>query len=106
MAKQSQRSRPIKLEWPMGGVSRRGPYRAPQGFTTREAVNVRPVGPFEERRRGGSRPGLIKSHLDLLGSGNPVRLLANVTWMDDSGMQVFSETWDAPVGTIFEPAGD
>ncbi len=55
------RSSTKALAFPLAGVSRRGAYRQQtRPFTAPWAVNVRTVGPSEQRRRGGSRPGLAK----------------------------------------------
>jgi len=51
-----------QLAFPMAGVSRRGEYRemATPPYATPWALNVRGESPIERRKRGGSRPGLVK----------------------------------------------
>lgn len=51
-----------QLAFPMAGVSRRGEYRemATPPYASPWALNVRGESPIERRKRGGSRPGLVK----------------------------------------------
>jgi hypothetical protein len=69
-------------------------------YSTPDAVNVRAKGPLAERRRGGSRPGLVKMFADQLGAGTPVNLLGQVSeiisgqateWVETFGP--FNYTW-------------
>lgn len=73
------------LEFPLAGVSRRGPHRQRAGasYTAPWAVNVRTNGPSEKRRRGGSRPGLAKLSETSLGAA--VTSLIPVTYVDNAG---------------------
>jgi hypothetical protein len=95
----------LNLHWPLGGLDRRASYRQQAPYTTFDALNVRPLDPMEGRERGGSRPGLGKAYYEQLGSGNPVRLLSEVTaipydgmqyWIDDFTGPAVSSVWTAP----------
>ena len=48
------------LVFPLAGVARQSGYESAPPFTAPWAVNVRGVGAIKNRRRGGSRPGLVK----------------------------------------------
>jgi len=79
MAKQ----RTVDLIFPVGGLNRRFAYQHQPPFTTPDCLNVWPDSPVEGRARGGSRPGLQKTHGltgtgGPLGDGSPVRLLGQV----------------------------
>lgn len=73
--------RSIPIRFPAGGYFARVGFQkhAAQYFTAR-VLNVWPDGTATERERGGSRPGLGKSHATLLGSGNPIRLLTTTQY--------------------------
>ena len=72
------------LTFPLAGVSRRRGYREQQRpYAAPWAVNVRGVGPFESRGRGGSRPGLSKVHANDFGS--VITAINSVTSVDSSG---------------------
>lgn len=95
----------LPLHWPMAGVVRKNAYRSQAPYSCQDAQNVRPDGVIEGRNRGGQRPGLEKSHYDLLGSGNPVRLLNQVTVVKTDGFTY--ETDDFPgtaLGSIWSTA--
>jgi len=71
----------IELQAPKGGLFRRLAYQKHQPFTSPELENVWPDDPILERQRIGSRPAYRLSHTTELGSGNPVRLLADVMYV-------------------------
>lgn len=77
------RSASRALSFPLGGVSRRVGYRE-QGrpYTAPWAVNCRTVGPSESRKRGGSRPGLVKLCASDLGE---VVALFPIAYVDSGG---------------------
>lgn len=54
------KTRAMDIKFPLRGVSRRVGYCQESPYASPYAVNVRPAGPLETRRRGGSRPGLTK----------------------------------------------
>ncbi len=69
--------RGLNIQFPLGGLNRRGPYRQQSPYTTPDALNVRPFATLEGRERGGSRPGLYVSHEDRIETG-PVRMLESM----------------------------
>lgn len=79
--------RPIDLRFPVGGLVERFGHQQGPVFSTPDCLNVRPYDTLQGRMRGGSRPGLTKAFNDLLGSGNPVRLLSCVTYVETDGFQ-------------------
>ncbi|KKN46477.1 hypothetical protein LCGC14_0672470 [marine sediment metagenome] len=54
-------------------------------------MNVRPIGQLESRERGGSRPGLLRSHIDSLGSA--VRFLHPMVLAPGTGLTSWSDTF-------------
>lgn len=87
------------LTFPLAGVSRRGAYRQQtRPFSAPWAVNVRTVGPSELRRRGGSRPGLVKYCPTDLGDG--VSALIPVTYIDSGGTRRHDLVYVADGGTL------
>ena len=92
----------IELQFPFGGLSRNDGYQREPPYTTARCQNVRPRCVFENRKRGGSRPGVARAFYDQLGSGNPVRLLNRVTtaedttlhsWIDQFTDTAFLDVW-------------
>ncbi len=77
MSRQSQ----LELQWPAGGVATRSSHAAEPFYTSPAALNVRSFDAIQQRQRGGSRAGMTKAYYQQLGSGNPVRLLANLTYV-------------------------
>lgn len=75
----------VQLQFPVGGLSRVTSYQSQPPFTTYDACNVRPVDSLDRRTRGGSRPGVNKEYYELLGSGNPIRMLGSVTYTAGGG---------------------
>ena len=90
------KKRAISLEFPLGGLDERFAIQRQKPFTTVDALNVRPDGTLEQRTRGGSRPGLGRAFGELLGSGNPVNMLAQVRSVA-SGKSVWEDSFDGPV---------
>lgn len=64
------RKRQMQIGFPLGGLDRKAAYRQQKPYTTVDCLNVRPTGTIERRDRGGTRPGLVQSHQDDIGS-NP-----------------------------------
>lgn len=73
-----------QLAFPLAGVGRRGEYReqSTPPHTAPWAINVRGESTIEHRKRGGSRPGLVK-YLSS-GFGAPVTAIIPVTSVDSS----------------------
>ena len=63
------------ITWPSGGVDRAFGFHQQPPYTTYDARNVRTIDVFDNRARGGVRPGVTKHHATQFGSGNPVRAL-------------------------------
>ena len=86
---------PVDILFPHLGVSRVAGFQAQPPYSAPDALNVRPDDVFERRRRGGSRPGLLKAFSQELGSGSPVRLLNSVlTGQELPATENFEEPFD------------
>lgn len=81
------------LRFPLGGLNRRVAYRQQPPFTSPDCINVRPDAALEGRSRGGSRPGLGKAFYEELGSGAPVRLLADVAVAETNGFACWTDNF-------------
>jgi len=88
------RSRKIKLRFPVKGLDRRLSFERQPPYSSPDLSNVRVSEVYDERERGGSRPGTGKAILTQLGSGNTVNLLASVTSADSSGFRQFVENFN------------
>jgi hypothetical protein len=73
--------RAITLRAPVGGLYKRLGYQQQPPFTSPDASNVRSDSAIEGRERIGSRPGLSKAVATQLGSGNPVRMLGEISYI-------------------------
>src|ERR1035437_209438 len=73
------------LEFPLAGVGRRGSYReqATPPYATPWAVNVRGESTLEHRKRGASRPGLVKVCATRFGDN--ITAVVPVTYIDANG---------------------
>src|SRR6056297_1268539 len=89
--------------YPAGGLARGVSYQRQAPFTTPDCNNVQPEDTLEGRVRGGSRPGLQRTHPD---NGGKVNLLeevsvarvegdARTTTVDDFQGDTFASEWDA-----------
>lgn len=94
------KKRRMRIGFPLGGLDRRASYRQQKPYTSPDMENVRPVGTLENRERGGSRPGLVKSHQDDLGSN--IRMLTPMVlapgddftaWSDTFGGTALKDVW-------------
>ncbi len=83
--------RSMRIQFPLGGLNRERAHRQQPPFTTRDCSNVRPIGMIEQRERGGSRPGLVKSHADDIGT--EVRLLSPMVLALGDGFTNWSDTF-------------
>jgi hypothetical protein len=96
--------RAIELQWPAGGLNRAAAFQKQAPFTTQDCLNVRPLDPFFERARGGSRPGLTKAFYTQLGSGNPVQLLRSVETISAGGLLQWSDNFSGgSFGSAWSP---
>lgn len=95
----------LNLQWPVGGLHRANGYQAQPPYTTFDCSNVRVRDSILGRSRGGSRPGLTKASYTLLGSGNPVRMLAGVTTVETDGLSFESDDFrGATMGSAWTAA--
>lgn len=91
------------LRFPTGGLDRSQAYRQQPPFTTPDCLNVRPSSTLEGRERGGSRPGLVRSHVTDL--GGPVRLLHLMTLASGDGFTAWLEPFDGlSLGSVWSTA--
>src|SRR5690349_6184536 len=96
----------INLQFPLGGLDRRYSYRGQPPFTTPDALNVRPKATQDRRTKGGSRPGTGKAYYTQLGSGNPIRMLADVTIVGTDGFTFWEDNFHggSSLGTAWATA--
>lgn len=94
------KKRRLRIAFPLGGLDRKRAYRQSPPYSTPDALNVGPVGTLESRERGGSRPGLIQSHQDDLGSNprflEPMILAPGdsfTAWSDTFGGSSLAAAW-------------
>jgi hypothetical protein len=85
------KKRAVRIRFPLGGIDREGPHHQQPPYTTIDCLNVRPIGQFEHRERGGSRPGIIRAYAEDL--GDEVRLLAPMNLALGDGFTNFSDTF-------------
>lgn len=85
--------RVLDLRFPTGGLLKRAGFQRLAPYGTADCVNVRPFDVIEGRERGGSRPGLGKADYNVLGSGNPIRMLAGVTVVVTDGLQYWIDNF-------------
>ena len=83
--------RQINVQFPLAGLNRKAAYRQQPPYSTPDCLNVRPVESLQGRERGGSRPGLVESHIDNL--GDAVRMLAPMTLALGDGFTSWSDTF-------------
>lgn len=100
----AQRRR-VDVQFPLGGLNRRGAYRQQAPYTSTDLLNVRPRGTSEGRERGGSRPGLVESHVDDL--PGEIRFLSPMVlalgddfmaWSDTFGGTEMGDAWTSEGG--------
>ena len=89
--KKELRKRNIEIAFPTAGLNRKGAYHQQKPFTTPDCLNVRALDALENRERGGSRPGLIYSHIDTLSS--QVVMLSPMSVNLGDGFTSFSDTF-------------
>lgn len=62
----------VELQYPLGGLWRRGALQSQPPFTTPGCQNVRPRDVFQQRERGGQRPGISRAYAETLGDDTTV----------------------------------
>lgn len=89
------RSKILDLQFPLAGLDRRNSYRRQAPYATPDCLNVRPYDTDLDRRRGGSRPGMNKAYDEQIsGASNPVRMLNQVTIVENDGFREWSDFFD------------
>lgn len=73
-------SKLLEIHFPLGGLNKAPAYQRQKPYTSPSLNNVRPSDTLLGRDRGGSRPGIAKHYAAQMGSGNPTRLLSEVTY--------------------------
>lgn len=91
-------SRTMRLLFPLGGLHEGAGRQSQPPYTTPDCLNVRPVGAVERRRRGGSRPGIVKAYAEVLGGGEPVRMLGALNWLISGVDGVLTDHFLSPIG--------
>jgi len=86
--------RKLNLRFPALGLERKVGYENQAPFSSPSLENVRIQEIYQDRERGGSRPGSGKAFVEELGGGSKVNLLEEVTVTDDSGFRVFAENFN------------
>ena len=85
------KQRKLEIVFPLAGLNRKSAYRQQTPYSSPDLLNVRAVGTVAGRERGGSRPGLVQSHVDDLGSN--VRMLTQMTLALGDGFTSYSDTF-------------
>ena len=85
------KKRQIEIVFPTSGLNRKAAYRQQAPYSSPELLNVRAIEPIASRQRGGSRPGLMLSHIDNLGAA--IQMLAPMTLNLGDGFTNFSDTF-------------
>lgn len=94
----------LEIQFPAGGLHEGHGYRQQAPYTSPRLLNVRPKGVLEKRARGGSRPGLGKAFYEELGSGNPIRLMEQVTVSDPTGFAYWLDTFQGVLDPVWSTA--
>lgn len=99
-------TRAIEIRFPSGGLNRRMAYQTQPPFTVVDALNVQPDSYPSFRERGGSRPGTVPAFRTQLGSGNPVRMLAKLDIVEDTGFTYWADSFDGTsLGSVWTAGG-
>jgi len=95
----------LDIRWPTMGLVKKFAYRSQPPYASPDCLNVRSSETIEGRERGGSRPGLIKSHDTQLGSGNPIRLLEQCTVVREDSVSYWEDGFQgSTLGSIWTAA--
>jgi len=81
----------LEIAFPLAGLNRKAAYRQQAPYSSTDVLNVRPIDTICRRERGGSRPGLMQSHIDDLGSN--VRMLTQMTLATGDKFTSYSDTF-------------
>ena len=79
--------------FPLRGLFRGGSYQQQPPYSTPDCMNVRPYETLEGRARGGTRPGIVKSFQEELGSGAVLRTLTSVRYLKEDALSQWSQDW-------------
>jgi len=85
------KKRELHVPFPLAGLNRSGAYRQQPPYSSPDMLNVRGAAALERRERGGSRPGLVYSHDDDIGSN--VRMLTTMTLALGDSFTIWSDTF-------------
>lgn len=85
------RKNQLHILFPIAGLNRSGAYRQQPPYSSADMMNVRGTATLEGRERGGSRPGLVYSHIDDI--GGEVRMLSLMTLALSDGFTTWSDTF-------------
>ena len=85
------KKRDLQVLFPLAGLNRRGAYRQQPPYSSPDLSNVRPMATIEGRERGGSRPGLVKSHITDIGAN--VRMLYPMVLALGDNFTTWSDTF-------------
>jgi hypothetical protein len=78
-----RKSMSVNFSFPLNGLNKNRAVSSQTLDTSSDLSNVRPYDVFENRARGGQRPGLNKwGDGDDIGSGNPIVSLLSITYME------------------------
>ena len=102
----------VDIAFPVGGLHRGAAFQTQPPYSSPDMLNVRPRDVVEQRGRGGSRPGLTRTHAPLAAQ---VDMLAEVAiarrdgdardlWMDEFGGTSLGSGWSSVTGTSGTPA--
>lgn len=101
------RKKSHRLQFPAAGKILRYATQNQPPFSCFDAQNVRlnSANGVTGIERGGSRPGIAKAFDQQLGSGNPVRLLTDVTWVSSNSL--INRMYASANGTFYreQPSG-
>ena len=85
--------------FPLKGLDKGGPTEGQPPLTSPAMDNVRPFDVFDQRARGGQRPGLDKKYEQQVGSSTqPISKLLSVTTVKETDVAVLSGS-----GTVGDP---
>ena len=84
----------LNIAYPAAGLHRGAGYQTQPPYTTPDVLNVRPRETLKGRERGGSRPGLVKAYNTILGSGNPVRMLGSIAYLNPDALTIASDQFE------------
>ena len=100
------KKRILNISYPFGGLVRKYAYQTQAPYSSPDLLNVRGDDTIKGRERGGSRPGIDKAYSTELGSGNPIRFLNSVPWVNDSAYKVWNDLFNGTaIGGLWDTIG-